>query len=116
MTRLDVFITAATFGGWVIAAALLFTAGWAAFHTGRWTARLVRAGWRWLRDTRPPLPQRTPADVYRDVDDYRARRAEEQAADDLDNCRVIWPDAPSWRTAKAQHRHDTAKQRKEEDR
>lgn len=79
------------------------------------------AAYRWIirplkqRD-REELPQRTPADVLADADAYRARRIAEQAADDLDTCRHIWPNPPSWRTAQAQHRHDTARQRKEEDR
>lgn len=54
-----------------------------------------------------PQPRRTPANVARDLDKHRAAR-------DLDTCRAIWPDPPSWRTAQAQHRIDTAKQQKEE--
>ncbi|MFI2349743.1 hypothetical protein ACH492_22350 [Streptomyces sp. NPDC019443] len=88
------------------------TAAWVA---GIWLAIAVTAAIVWARYRRqPPLPQRTPADVYRDAADCRARREAEQVADDLDNCQAIWPDPPSWRTAEAQHRHDTAKQQREE--
>ena len=91
-------------------------AAWLAWAGGTWMAIAIAAAWIKHRcRRRPPLPQRTPADVYRDVDQCRARRAEEQAADDLDNCWVIWPEARrAARAIEAQHRHDTAKQRKEE--
>ncbi|GGU52219.1 hypothetical protein [Streptomyces lavendofoliae] len=52
-------------------------------------------------------PRRTPEDVQRDIAERRARR-------DLDTCRGIWPDPPSWRVAATQHRLDTAKQRRKE--
>jgi len=70
----------------------------------RWLLRHLPGG----RAERPPLPRRTPADVVRDAAAHRA-------AIDLDTCRAIWPDARSWKTAEAQHRIDTAKQRKEND-
>ncbi|MGA4864155.1 hypothetical protein ACPB9J_16060 [Streptomyces lavendulocolor] len=52
-------------------------------------------------------PHRTPEDVQRDIAEHRARR-------DLDTCRGIWPDPPTWRVIAAQHRLDTAKQRRKE--
>lgn len=52
-------------------------------------------------------PKRTAADVMADLAQARRQR-------DLATCRAIWPDPPSWRTAQAQHRIDTAKQQKEE--
>lgn len=71
------------------------------------------ATYRWvirpLVHRNPPLPQRTPEDVLADVDAHRRKR-------ETATCFDIWPDAPSWRTAETQHRIDTAKQRKEEDR
>ncbi|MER5461621.1 hypothetical protein ABT010_13225 [Streptomyces sp. NPDC002668] len=72
----------------------------------------VAAG-RWVGR---PFKQRaqTEADVHADAAAYRARRQAEQRADDLDICRYLWPNPPSWRTAVTQYRHDTAKQRKEE--
>jgi len=51
-------------------------------------------------------PKRTAADVAADL--REARRAR-----DLTTCQAIWPDPPTWKTAAAQYRHDTAKQRKE---
>lgn len=52
-------------------------------------------------------PKRTAADVLADV--RKARRLR-----DLHTCQAIWPDPPSWRVTEAQHRHDTARQRKEQ--
>ena len=91
-------------------------AAWLAWAGGTWMAiAIVAACIKHRLRRRPPLPHRTPADVYRDVDECRARRAAEQAADDLDNCRHIWPDARrAARVIEAQHRHDTARQRKED--
>lgn len=65
----------------------------------RWLLRRLPGGSR-------PLPQRTPADVLADAAAHRAAR-------DLDLMHAIWPDPPSARVIEAQHRHDTAKQRKE---
>jgi len=78
---------------------------------------LLAAGWllllayaiRWLCHHLPgsqPQPKRTAADVAADL--REARRAR-----DLTTCQAIWPDPPTWKTAAAQYRHDTAKQRKE---
>ena len=113
MSLVDVFFAAVTFGAWVVGGTLLLTAAWIVYRATTWTCRLARAAWQWRHDTRPPLPQRTPEDVLADAANHRARREAEQEADDLDTCRYIWPNPPTWRTAKAQHRHDTAKHRKE---
>lgn len=84
---------------------------------GTWMAiAIAAAGIKHRLRRRPPLPQRTPADVYRDVDQCRARRAEEQAADDLDHCWHIWPQADRAAViAEAQHRIDNAKQQRTEE-
>lgn len=59
-----------------------------------------------LRLTRRDTWHRTPDDVARDAAAHRAQL-------DLAECFDIWADAPTWKTAKAQYRLDTAKQRKE---
>ena len=101
MTRLDVFITAATVGGWVLIAAALFTTGWVIARATYWTVRLLRAAAQWQHDTRPPLPHRTPEDVHRDAADYRARRIDEAnrrlgrvpaAPDNTQGLRLDWAD------------------------
>lgn len=81
------------------------------------TAWVLAAGWlvtfgaaiAWLCRHLPssrPQPKRTAADVMADLAQARRDR-------DLTTCQLIWPDPPTWKTAQAQHRHDTAKQRKE---
>lgn len=75
---------------------------------GIWMLIAIAAVWvKHRNQQRPPLPQRTAADVWADAAAHRA-------ALDLDRMRAIWPDPPSWRTAEAQYRHDTAKQQREE--
>jgi len=67
------------------------------------------------RYSRPPLPRRTPAAVRTDVATHRACRQLAQAISDHDEIWAIWPDPPSARVIETQHRIDTAKQRKEND-
>ncbi|MFH8926345.1 hypothetical protein ACH4D4_04750 [Streptomyces pristinaespiralis] len=51
-------------------------------------------------------PKRTAAQVTAALQEARRAR-------DLATCQLIWPDPPSARVIEAQYRHDTAKQRKE---
>lgn len=82
-----------------------------------WMAVACVAAWAVHRTRRrPPLPTRTPADVWNDVDTQRAARQLRQAIDDNDAVWAIWPDPPNAHLIELQHRLDTAKQRKDEDR
>ncbi|MFC5802755.1 hypothetical protein [Streptomyces formicae] len=94
-----------------------------AWVAGIWMAIAIYTTATWNR-RRPPHPTRTAADVQADVEAHRARREADaashgpqrlaQALHDYDQVWAIWPDPPSWRVAQAQHRIDTAKQRREE--
>ena len=53
-----------------------------------------------------PKPRRTAAQVTAALQEARRAR-------DLATCHLIWPDPPSARVIEAQYRHDTARQRKE---
>ncbi|MFF8829285.1 hypothetical protein [Streptomyces sp. NPDC015131] len=77
----------------------------AAWIAGVWMAAAI-----WVAAFKPfrdDPPRRTPEDIQRDIAEQRARR-------DLDTCHAIWPDPPTWRVAAAQHRLNTAKQRRKE--
>jgi hypothetical protein len=69
---------------------------------------LVGLALRWLLRRLPGgKPKRTAAQVTAALQEARRAR-------DLATCQLIWPDPPSARVIEAQYRHDTAKNRKEE--